>query len=514
MSTYPMHVSRSIWLAIITKFLLRWGWFIALAMLIATLSSLFLPDIVIPASYQATLLIVSPLPSGFGTMPGQNSSALFYTNFFISPATLKLVLPKHKGLQLSDLEALVTTTQVTGANVIQLSAIGASPQDAINLDNDVYSAILSEIGLKHSSIATQISSALTTELQQSRSDAQNTYDTLQSLEAAHLTFTSEYIQLSSLYREQQQRISAINKQLALLAHQGANSNGILKLASSTPSVTTVPGYPSTRTQRLLLSPLIGLIMALGGIMLASMFSQSIPLQKKKRRVVLPRLAASIPELPDLGEQRLQALKQVAPCHSLLRHLRYQANEHERAWQVITITGPHGREGKSVVATCLALAAAQDGLRTLLIDANPQRPVLHAWFSLPNADGTLEALSNSANGIASTARSFSVIENNLSVMPIGNTQPMTSALSETLRVDGLEAFISNLRSQAELIIIDGPSLLSEANATHLALFSDVVLLVVDAQRSQSPNVAEAQQLLANIGVSPFIVLNRVYPEIVE
>jgi Mrp family chromosome partitioning ATPase len=105
---------------------------------------------------------------------------------------------------------------------------------------------------------------------------------------------------------------------------------------------------------------------------------------------------------------------------------------------------------------------------------------------------------------------------LGLVSIGNADPKESSdtLKEPLRVDGLEPFTELLRSQADLVIFDGPSLLTDATATNLVMLSDVVLLVVDAQKSQSTTVLEASALLSEMGVSYATVLNRARPEAVE
>jgi Mrp family chromosome partitioning ATPase len=67
---------------------------------------------------------------------------------------------------------------------------------------------------------------------------------------------------------------------------------------------------------------------------------------------------------------------------------------------------------------------------------------------------------------------------------------------------------------DVIIFDGPSLLSDASAINLVALSDVVLLVIDAQTSRNPKVLEAQALLANIGAPFATVFNRARPGYLE
>jgi Mrp family chromosome partitioning ATPase len=85
--------------------------------------------------------------------------------------------------------------------------------------------------------------------------------------------------------------------------------------------------------------------------------------------------------------------------------------------------------------------------------------------------------------------------------------LTNSREEPFRVDGLQPFIERLRQQADLIVCDGSSLLYDADLSSLIGLSDTVLLVVDAQTSQSPAVLEAQSRLTEMGVSSALILNR-------
>jgi len=105
---------------------------------------------------------------------------------------------------------------------------------------------------------------------------------------------------------------------------------------------------------------------------------------------------------------------------------------------------------------------------------------------------------------------------LSVLPIGKASQEDSpeSLEGSLRADRLRPFTESLTEIGDIIIFDGPSLLSDLGATNLAMLADVVLLVVDAHRSQVPVILQAETWLSNIGVSPIIVLNRTGPEFTD
>ncbi|GAC1650521.1 MAG: hypothetical protein NVS4B12_20380 [Ktedonobacteraceae bacterium] len=517
------------WLSAITpytKLLLRWGWFIVLCMVVTTVTTFFLPDPPVLYSYTATLRIQATLPTTADGRVNVNNSTAFYTALFANKITLTPLIQKYKSKYpgataddiLGALQSSVVATPVIDTNFILLSAtptfyVPATAQDAVKLVNDAFNAAVNEIHLRRSKVVDDLTVTLTQESQQAQSAASSTGEDLNQLEQAHQTDTFYYIQKQSIYNAQIQRANSLAKQLQALQQQTLGNADLLKIASSTADLATATTAAPTIGQRYALSPLVGFVMGLGGVLLASMFSARVPLRGKKREVVLPRIIATIPRLSGLRFNQLQTIKDTAPCISLFRHLKYQASEHERSLRLITITSPRGREGKSLVATGLAIAAAQSGMRTVLVDANPQRAILHMWFQAPNTHGILDTVSSPAGASSSPViqRTFSA---NLGFVPIGNKQPTSDVLAEALPVNGLSVFISQLHSQADLIIFDGPSLLNDANAANLIQFSDIGILVVDAQKSQSTAVVEAEQLLSSLNTVSAIVLNRATLETVE
>ena len=531
-----LHKKQAGWLIQLAQFgklLLRWGWYVVFSIILITVFSRFIPDSPSVIRYQATLRVQVNLGSGVSGVTSTNMATLFYAALLVNPTTLNFALPQinkqqqFKDLQLSGLKSLVTATPVTDTIEVLLTASSDTPHDATILVTDIYQAFINKVQDENAQVAAELKGILNTELVQDETIVANTTTELQNLSATGQRGSFQYRLLSQLHADQQNQINRIDGLLLTLELQGIGSPSILALGSATPLITPVPAAQSTQSQRLLLSPLIGLIMGVSGAMLASRFSNKLPLRGKKRERVLPHIAAIIPELPNSRNNRLrlQVLKETSSeCLPLLRHLSYQASEHEKRLRFITITSPQGQEGKSTIATNLAIAAAQSGLRTLLVDANiqPRRAVLHRWFQLPNTTGTLDAIRLLATGIAGPSPILSTSVTDLGLIPIGNPNQSKSSstmleetmLEETLRLDGLQPFTELLSSQADLIIFDGPSFASDNNIANLTSLSDIVLLIVDPQKSKNPKVLEAEELLSKMGVSYVTVLNRTEREVVE
>jgi Mrp family chromosome partitioning ATPase len=501
------------------RFVFRWGWFIFLSMILTTVCSYFIPDLVSYDSYQATLQV--QVPVGSGTSVQGTTTTAFFAGLLQSPGVLDLALTRlhtyqqFKAYLLVDLQGgRVTATVIKGTSVIQLSGYGDTPRDATLIISAVYDALIQKIQKDRASVINGINARLNAELAQVQANMVQTATTLEQLKETNQTTSSQYTLFANQYSAQKQQLQEINVGLATLKQE--EYDNLLAVASSTSTVTTLPAANSTKTDRLVLSPFVGLIMGLGGALVASRFSTRLPLRGKKRDAVLPRVAAVVPLLRISKEQQMHSLVgHASRLLPLLRSLRYEAVEHEQRLQMITVTSPKVGEGKSTIAVFLAVAAAQSGLNTILVDANPRRPILHTCFRVPGTDGILNTIRSLGWGTIGSSPLQPTSVPKLTVLPIGHMHTNLADLrEEPFRVDGLQPFIELLRQQAELIVCDGSSLLYDADISALIGLSDTVVLVVDAQTGQSTAVLDAEARFAEIGVSFAIVLNRTLSEFRE
>jgi Mrp family chromosome partitioning ATPase len=92
---------------------------------------------------------------------------------------------------------------------------------------------------------------------------------------------------------------------------------------------------------------------------------------------------SDPEASDLNERLVTHLKPRSPISEAYRTLRtnilFSNPDHAKKTLLVTSSGP--KEGKSTTVSNLAITFAQMGNRTLLIDADLRRPILHKLFNI-------------------------------------------------------------------------------------------------------------------------------------
>jgi capsular exopolysaccharide synthesis family protein len=140
-------------------------------------------------------------------------------------------------------------------------------------------------------------------------------------------------------------------------------------------------------------------------------------------------------------------------------------------KALLIASPSVGDGKSTVASNLALALAQAGTRTLLLDCHYRHPVQNRIFDLAGSPGLCAALSGHeklVNVILPTHVP------NLYVLPWGPPLPDSGSLLMGSRFD---AILRSLRETFDRIIIDSPPLHDFSDSKVLAASADATLLVV-------------------------------------
>lgn len=160
-------------------------------------------------------------------------------------------------------------------------------------------------------------------------------------------------------------------------------------------------------------------------------------------------------------------------------------------RIICVTSCNQGEGKSMTAANLAVSFAQQGMKTLLIDADMRNPVLHKTFNIANRTGLSLFLSHpsSLEQVAVETR-----VDNLSLLPAGQD---TANNIEFLSSSRMELLVKEALASYDRIVIDTPPILPVTDAQNVAALCDGVLLVVNVSKSRKVELEMAKSKLEQV-----------------
>jgi succinoglycan biosynthesis transport protein ExoP len=170
--------------------------------------------------------------------------------------------------------------------------------------------------------------------------------------------------------------------------------------------------------------------------------------------------------------------------------------------VIMVTSPSAGEGKTTTAINLAIALAQSGERTVLVDADLRRANIATALGLEGAVGLTSVITRSA-GLEEALQTW---QDGLLVLPSG---PLPPNPSEIVGSQAMSKLLADLAVFADTIVIDAPPVLPVTDAVVLSTLVEGVIVVVRAGKTQRGQAAEARRRLDGVG-APVIgsVLNGV------
>ncbi|HQP91395.1 MAG TPA: polysaccharide biosynthesis tyrosine autokinase [Candidatus Omnitrophota bacterium] len=193
-------------------------------------------------------------------------------------------------------------------------------------------------------------------------------------------------------------------------------------------------------------------------------------------------------------------------------------------RVLLLTSSGPEEGKSITSSNLAIAMAQGGIKTLLIDADLRRSVLHKIFSLKSKEPglgdilmgtavpkkairTIVDIVMAGNGFEEIIKTPGM--DNLHILTSG---AMTANPAELLAGMEMTNLLNSFRKEYDLVIIDTPPVLAVTDASILASKADSSILVYRVGKTARSILARSKSQLSESGTKVAgIILNNISPE---
>lgn len=156
--------------------------------------------------------------------------------------------------------------------------------------------------------------------------------------------------------------------------------------------------------------------------------------------------------------------------------------------VVTSSGP--MEGKSTTTANLAVVFAQQGKKTLLIDADLRKPTAHYTFQLPNTVGLTSVLTKQVELM--DAVHMTDVEN-LFVLTSG---PIPPNPAELLASVSMEYLLKEAYNLYDFILFDTPPVLTVTDAQVLANLADGSILVTSSGTTDRDGAIKAKEILTS------------------
>lgn len=279
-----------------------------------------------------------------------------------------------------------------------------------------------------------------------------------------------------------------------------NSLNLLEAAS----LPTRPIGPN-RAGVILMSIAIALLISAGAAYLIEYLDDTIETPEEVNRALKLPVIGFIPEIE----------REANKASIVVEHPRSLVAESFRALKVsldlaqadapfrsILVGSVSKTEGKSMVASNLALTLAKSGKRVILLDADLRRPSVHTSLKLSNEKG-LSTLLQSQATVQECLKATEI--ENFSVITAGEPVINPGDLIGSMRMKQLLAELCEL---ADFLVVDGPPILV-TDSTMLSTEVDDVLIVVGYGLTRKSEAIVALKRLDSVGAKIVgVVLNRI------
>lgn len=294
------------------------------------------------------------------------------------------------------------------------------------------------------------------------------------------------------------------KELSTIENAGALNISIVEVAR-------IPEKPSKpqKSRVLAITLVLGLMLGGGLALLRSTMDHKIHSVEEINAIFDIPVLGSVPSMPKKdtlsgrGQKvHLESDSFVAEAYRTIRTSIFFRAPGDRA-QTILITSPAMGEGKTTLASNLAIAMAQADQKTLILDADLRKHNQHNIFQTSNEVGLSSVL---AGKISLEKAIQSTRVERLDLLATG---PVVQSPAELLNSTRFAQLLKDLSARYDRIVIDSPPVMSVTDSHILATLCDITLLVLRIESSTHKSSQHACETLLSVGANLFgVVANDV------
>jgi capsular exopolysaccharide synthesis family protein len=399
----------------------------------------------------------------------------------------------------------------------QIVAVDAQLQDAQATTSETITARETEIGQLELQIAALQREQITLQVQSSLSiDQQVQVQTLglqiSSLQARVQGIRDEIDDLRADGSEQlRQERTRLTAQQAEFRSREAEIRIDASLATGSARIVqqaTPPASPASPqpVKSGLVGLIAGLLLGMGVAFLRDYFDDSIksPNDLDKLDREAPLLAV-VPAVPTKNGRSVGIAQPGSLAIEGFRSLRttVQFLGVDRQMRVLEVVSAQPDEGKTTVASNLAVVLSQAGNRVVLVDGDLRAPRVDRIFAVDKSRGLTDNLAGDSLDVT-----LQQVSPHLTVLVAGRTPENPSDLLSGKR---MRAVLDELRLRFDYVVVDSAPVLSVSDGLTIAQYVDGVVVVARSSRTTVGPLDQALTMLEQVGAPVLgVVLNRVRP----
>ena len=171
-------------------------------------------------------------------------------------------------------------------------------------------------------------------------------------------------------------------------------------------------------------------------------------------------------------------------------------------KILVVTSPNSGDGKTTVATNLAIALAETGQRVLLIDADLRKPRIHALFELNNETGLTSILQNGLEAQQPDLEREREVLCRATPIPglfVLTSGPIVDGPTNLLYAKHFPNYLQKCAESFDMVLLDSPPMLTIPDARLLGRMASAVVLVVRAESTTRDAAVAARIRLEEDGI---------------
>jgi len=457
------------------------------------------------------MYVVADAPTNtFNPTLSANDSVGLATNYasqIISRSVMEYVyqsdaqIAQH-GYGPEDLLADVITTPSTTASKILITASAVNANDAVLMANDVAKGFQTYIKTQNQQQLNTLRSNLqsqmaTVEKQKSATEG--------AITALATTTDPHYSVYNAELNDQIHTIDTIQTQLLTLPANASSNIVTIQFA------TTKDAVPAVKSNLILaitagLGLLIGTLIMLLVIYMDKRLQGGEQVREKLGIAYLGGISRNKKFADNPARVQGVVARQIGDIGANLRLTGVLPDQRQTTQgAILLITSAQSTEGKTTITHALAATMARGGSTVVVIDGNLRQPTTHLAFGMKTAGPGLSGLLKATDRDVVDAYSIVQRSHLPNVWLLAAGMPIDDPV--LLLGRKMPEILAQLRKKVDVVIIDGPAILSGAEASVFASMVDGVAWVVDANHNKLSLLLRSKEILNSLTHTPAgIIMN--------